>query len=116
MKYFIAAVFGAILGLTGCEQTQNKNMSVGYYPAAGVTAYKGQSVSQVWENNGAPNVAKQLEDGKVLWVYYSNYRPVGGGEIISYDMPGITNNGSVYCSVEVMFTNDTVSNVRSDCE
>lgn len=28
-----------------------------------------------------------MDDGAVMWVYYTNYRPVGGGEIISYDNP-----------------------------
>ena len=62
-------------------------MLAAYYPLQGISTYKGQSVAELWDDNGAPNIVKNMDDGAVMWVYYTNYRPVGGGEIISYDNP-----------------------------
>lgn len=85
MRYWWAMLAGAVLGMSGCQWEQVTDRRTAYYPLQGISTYKGQSVAELWEDNGAPNIVKNLDDGAVMWVYYTNYRPVGGGEIISYD-------------------------------
>lgn len=87
MRYWWAMLAGAVLGMSGCQWEQVTDRRTAYYPLQGISTYKGQSVAELWEDNGAPNIVKNLDDGAVMWVYYTNYRPVGGGEIISYDNP-----------------------------
>lgn len=87
MRYWWAMLAGAVLGMSGCQWEQVTDRRTAYYPLQGISTYKGQSVAELWDDNGAPNIVKNMDDGAVMWVYYTNYRPVGGGEIISYDNP-----------------------------
>ncbi len=87
MRYWWAMLVGAVLGMSGCQWEQVTDRRTAYYPLQGISTYKGQSVAELWDDNGAPNIVKNMDDGAVMWVYYTNYRPVGGGEIISYDNP-----------------------------
>lgn len=87
MRYWWAMLAGAVLGMSGCQWEQVTDRRTAYYPLQGISTYKGQSVAELWDDNGAPNIVKNMDDGAVMWVYYTNYRPVGGGEIISYDSP-----------------------------
>ena len=87
MRYWWAMLAGAVLGMSGCQWEQVTDRRTVYYPLQGISTYKGQSVAELWDDNGAPNIVKNMDDGAVMWVYYTNYRPVGGGEIISYDNP-----------------------------
>ena len=93
MRYWWAMLAGAVLGMSGCQWEQVTDRRTAYYPLQGISTYKGQSVAERWDDNGAPNIVKNMDDGAVMWVYYTNYRPVGGGEIISYDNPA--GNGSI---------------------
>lgn len=93
MRYWWAMLAGAVLGMSGCQWEQVTDRRTAYYPLQGISTYKGQSVAELWDDNGAPNIVKNMDDGAVMWVYYTNYRPVGGGEIISYDNPA--GNGSI---------------------
>lgn len=105
----------AILFLGACQWSQIADRQITYYPIQGISVYKGQSVANLWEANGAPNVVKNLDDGTVMWVYYTNYRPIGGSEMISYDMPS-PNNASTACSAKVLLRNDKVVAAYSDCD
>lgn len=87
MRYWWAMLAGAVLGMSGCQWEQVTDRRTAYYPLQGISTYKGQSVAELWDDNGAPNIVKNMDDGAVMWVYYTNYRPVGGWEIISYDNP-----------------------------
>lgn len=87
MRYWWAMLAGAVLGMSGCQWEQVTDRRTAYYPLQGISTYKGQSVAELWDDNGAPNIVKNMDDGAVMWVYYTNYRPTGGGEIISYDNP-----------------------------
>ena len=87
MRYWWAMLAGAVLGMGGCQWEQVTDRRTAYYPLQGISTYKGQSVAELWDDNGAPNIVKNMDDGAVMWVYYTNYRPAGGGEIISYDNP-----------------------------
>ncbi|MBR5154393.1 MAG: hypothetical protein IKW58_01565 [Alphaproteobacteria bacterium] len=113
MIYKWAMIVGAILGLCSC-QWENITDKRYVYQIQGIEAYKGQSLSSLFNNNGAPNVVKNLDDGGVIWIYYTNYRPVGGGEIISYNMdtyqPSSTN-----CVVKIVIYNEIVEEVNSNC-
>lgn len=93
MRYWWAMLAGAVLGMSGCQWEQVTDRRTAYYPLQGISTYKGQSVAELWDDNGAPNIVKNMDDGAVMWVYYTNYRPAGGGEIISYDNPA--GNGSI---------------------
>lgn len=114
MKYWFAAAVGAILGLSGCMWNKTDDIEAAYYPVQGINAYKGQSAASVFDDNGAPNVTKDLGNGMVMWIYYTNYQTVGGSEIISYDIPG-NGNGMNSCSVSVILNNGVVDSVMSDC-
>lgn len=100
MRYWWAMLAGAVLGMSGCQWEQVTDRRTAYYPLQGISTYKGQSVAELWDDNGAPNIVKNMDDGAVMWVYYTNYRPVGGGEIISYDNPA--GNGSIPGNGEYM--------------
>ena len=93
MKYKIVFIIGAILGMLSCKNTNNPNTNYSYQ-IQGITAYKGQNVSSLFNDNGAPNDIKQLDNNKIVWIYYTNYRPVGGVELISYDQPQNINNAT----------------------
>ena len=98
MRYWWAMLAGAVLGMSGCQWEQVTDRRTAYYPLQGISTYKGQSVAELWDDNGAPNIVKNMDDGAVMWVYYTNYRPAGGGEIISYDNPagnGALSGGSI---------------------
>lgn len=114
-RYIAAALLGAVLGVGGCEcLTCGNSSGRTYYPTQGINAYQGQSVSSLFNANGAPNRVENLADGDVMWIYYTNYRPVGGGELISYDNPPVAQNGTT-CTVKVTLHNDVVKNVVSNC-
>lgn len=112
IKYWWVILAGAIFGLSGCQQ---ENSFAGSYQIQGISAHKGQTVSSLYDANGAPNVVRNLDNGSVVWIYYTNYQTVGGSELISYNQP--TNaNGGTNCSVQVILTNDLVEQVISNCQ
>ncbi len=112
MKYWIALLAGAVLGIGGCEcLTCGGGRAAPVYPVQGINAYKGQSVSSLFETNGAPNQVQNLGNGSTMWTYYTTYRPFGSGEVISY------NNASsgTTCTVKAVIKNDMVVDVNSNC-
>ena len=113
MKYWWAILVGALFALTSCAWEEITDIRA-TYPIQGITAYRGQSVSSLYDDNGAPNTVNTLADGRIIWTYYTNYRPVGGGELISYDQPTANQVGNT-CRVQVFIQNDTVQQVLSDC-
>ncbi len=113
-KYWWIVLVGAIFALNGCSWEDVTDIRA-TYPIQGITAYKGQSVSSLFNDNGAPNDVQQLSQNRVLWIYYTNYRPVGGGELISYNQPSPAQQGTT-CAVKVILYNDTVEQVMSDCK
>jgi len=110
LRYWWVIMAGAVFGLCSCQWSETKE-TVATYPIQGITAYQGQDVSSLMNDNGAPNDVQNMPDGSVVWIYYTNYRPLGGGgEIISYDMP--TNaQAQNTCTVQVTIQNDTVVQV-----
>lgn len=88
MRYWWAMLAGAVLGMSGCQWEQVTDRRTAYYPLQGISTYKGQSVAELWDDNGAPNIVKNMDDGAVMWVYYTNYRPARGGEIIPIQSGG----------------------------
>lgn len=112
-KYIVAVLLGVMLALGGCEcLTCGGGASRKAYQVQGINAYKGQSVTSLFNTNGAPNNVQNLANGDIMWIYYTNYRPVGGGEMISYDNPSASQAGST-CTVKVLIRNDVVANVMS---
>ena len=112
-RYIASALLGAVLAVSCCEcLTCGNGARRAYYPVQGVNAYKGQSVTALFNTNGAPNTVKNLANGDIMWTYYTNYRPVGGGEMISYNNPPAGQAGTT-CTVNVTISNDIVSNVQS---
>lgn len=112
MRYWIALLVGAALGISGCEcLTCSGRRAAPTYPQQGINAYRGQSMTSLFETNGAPNQVQKLADGGVMWIYYTNYQSAGKGEIISY------NNASsgTTCTVKIVLRNDMVDNVISNC-
>lgn len=112
MKYWIALIVGAILGMSGCDcLTCRGRAATPTYPTQGVNAYQGQSMTSLFETNGAPNQVQKFADGSVMWIYYTNYQSAGQGEIISF------NNAATgtTCAVKVMLQNETVTDVSSNC-
>jgi len=108
-KYCWILLIGAVFALNGCEWQKTTDLRV-TYPTQGISAYEGQTVSSLFNDNGAPNTVQNMPDGSVIWTYYTNYQPVGGGELISYDMP--TNaQAQNTCTVQVTIQNDTVVQV-----
>ena len=106
-------IIGAILGMMGCrsDDIDNKNFA---YQIQGINAYRGQDVASLFDANGAPNDVKKLDNNQVMWVYYTNYRPVGDGELISYDNPS-ENNMETSCAVRVILEDDEVVQVFTNC-
>lgn len=114
-RYIAAVLVGAMLALSGCEcLTCGNNTRGAYYPVQGISAHQGQSVSSLFNANGAPNKVENLANGDIVWIYYTNYRPVGGGELISYNNPPAGQAGTT-CAVRVYIRNDAVANVVSNC-
>lgn len=111
IKYWWIVLAAAIFAMSGCQWSETTETSV-TYPTQGITAYEGQSVSALFNDNGAPNTVQNLTDGSVIWTYYTNYQPVGGGELISYDMPTDA-QAQTTCTVQVMIKNNTVTEVIS---
>ena len=114
IKYWWIILVGAIFSLSGCQWEDTSEIEA-TYPISGINAYQGQDVSSLFEINGAPNSVQNLENGDVMWIYYTNYRPIGGSELISYDMPP-NNTASTTCTVNVILKNDVVSQVMSNCQ
>lgn len=110
MIYRWAMIIGILFGICSCTN-QHKD----FYAFDNIEAYKGQSVSDLFDSNGAPNRINNLSNGSVEWIYYTNYRPVGGVEIISFDEPNSQNN-TVNCTVRVIILNNIVQNIYSNCE
>ena len=113
MRYKIGFIIGAILGMCSCRNANYPNTNYSYQ-IQGITAYKGQNVSSLFDDNGAPNDIKQLNNNKIMWIYYTNYRPVGGGELISYDQPQNINN-TTNCVVKVILDENMVEQVFTNC-
>ncbi len=112
MKYWIALIVGAILGMGGCDcLTCRGRPAAPTYPTPGINAYQGQSMTSLFETNGAPNQVQKLADGSVMWIYYTTYQSAGRGEIISYNntAPGTT------CTVKVLLRGEMVTDVSSNC-
>ena len=108
-----AVILGAILGICGCANDDIANRSFAYQ-IQGISAYKGQDVADLFEANGAPNAVKRLDNNQIMWIYYTNYRPVGGGEIISYDNPPANKLGTS-CMVRIVLENDIVQQIFTNC-
>ena len=113
MIYKLALIIGMILGMCGC-QWENITKEKYSYQIQGIQTYKGQDVSDLLDINGAPNAVKNLDNGDLMWIYYTNYRPVGGGELITYDVPSSQQIGT-NCVVKVIISNDIVTQVISNC-
>lgn len=114
MKYKWAIIVGAILGMCSCtnENPQKKSFT---YQIQGIDAYRGQSVASLFDANGAPNKVNKLGNNREAWIYYTNYRPLGGGELISFNNQSLGNN-STGCTVEVILENAVVQQVFTDCK
>ena len=112
IKYWWAVLVGAVFGLCSCQWQETSDIS---YQIQGISAYKGQDVNSLYDDNGAPNVVRNLANGDIAWIYYTNYRPLGGGELISYNQP-TSDNGATNCAVQVILKNDVVSEVISNCQ
>ena len=114
MVYKIALIVGIILGISGCqwESITKENYS---YQIQGIETYKGQEVAELLNINGAPNAIKKFNNGEVLWIYYTNYRPVGGGELISFNEPTQQQIGTS-CVVKIIIFKGIVQQVISNCE
>ncbi len=113
MKLLKISILALVLFAGACHwSTNNKNS---YYQLNGIAAYKGQSISELWLANGAPNVIKNLSDGVIMWIYYTNFQSVGGGEMISYNMP-YPSSSAIKCCVKILLRNDKVISAYSDCD
>lgn len=114
-RYIVAALLGAVLAVSGCECLTCGNASRrAYSQSQPINAYQGQSVSSLFNTNGAPNSVQNLANGDVMWIYYTNYRPLGGGELISYNNPPAGQAGTT-CVVKVILRQDIVVSVTSNC-
>ena len=113
MIYKWAMILGAVLGICSCsiDDIDSQKFS---YQIQGINAYKGQDVASLFDANGAPNTIKRLNNNKMMWVYYTNYRPVGGGEIITYDNPQ-PNSKSTTCAVKVILKDNLVEQIFTNC-
>ena len=113
MIYKWAMLIGALGGLCSCagDDIDNKNFN---YQIQGINAYRGQDVASLFDANGAPNAIKKLNNNRVMWVYYTNYRPVGGGELISYDNPS-ANSQATTCAVRVILEDNEVQQIFTNC-
>lgn len=114
MVYKWAMIVVAICGICGCAQDDISKKTYAYQ-IQGITAYRGQDVANLFDANGAPNAVKKLDNGQTMWVYYTNYRPIGGGELISYNMPSVV-SGATSCVVRVILEDDVVQQVFTNCQ
>lgn len=115
MKQTTIFFLSSLLFLAACQWETITDRQAAYYPIQGISVYKGQSVANLWDANGAPNVLKNLDDDTVMWVYYTNFQQVGGGEMISYNTPS-TNSAATSCSAKILLRNDRVVAAYSDCK
>ena len=113
IKYWWVVLVGALFTLSGCQWTGMTDTEQ-TYTIQGITAYQGQDVDSLFNTNGAPNTIQNLPDGSVVWIYDTNYRPIGNSELISYDVPNSNQTGTS-CSVQVTLLNGLVTQVNSDC-
>ena len=112
MIYRAVFILCILFTLTACKSNEtNQNYA---YQIQGINAYKGQDVSSLFDANGAPNTIKRLEDNRIMWVYYTNYRSIGGGELISYDNPP-TNKMATACMVKVILDDNIVQQIFTNC-
>ncbi|MBE6463006.1 MAG: hypothetical protein E7005_04520 [Alphaproteobacteria bacterium] len=113
MIYKLVLVFAMFLSIMGCtrDDIDRKTFS---YQIQGINAYRGQDVSDLFDANGAPNAIKRLDDNRIMWVYYTNYRPVGGGELISYDNPPQSKIATA-CMVRVILEDNIVQQIFTNC-
>lgn len=114
MKKTIFLFLSSLLFLTACQWEKFSGGKIAYYPIQGISVYKGQSVANLWEANGAPNVVKNLDDDTVMWVYYTNFQQIGGGEMISYNTPS-ANSSATSCSAKILLRKDRVVAAYSNC-
>ena len=113
MVYKLAIACSCLIGLCSCAKDDIDSKSF-QYQIQGITAFRGQDVASLFDANGAPNAVKKLDNGQVMWVYYTNYRPIGGGELISYDNPS-SNGGATSCMVRVILEDDIVEQIFTNC-
>jgi hypothetical protein len=111
--YFLILI--SFLSLSGCqwwkEQTEDTT-----YQIQGISAYKGQNAADLFNNNGAPNQVKQIGNNAVIWIYDTNYQPVGGGELISFNVPNNPAPNATNCQVKIVLVNNLVQQVISNCQ
>ena len=50
-----------------------------------------------------------------MWIYYTNFQSVGGGEMISYNIP-YPSSSAIKCSVKVLLRNEKVISAYSNCD
>lgn len=112
MKLLKSSLWALVFILGACHW--NDDSKNAYYQLNGIAVYKGQSISDLWLANGAPNVIKNLDDGVVMWIYYTNFQSVGGGEMISYNIP-YPSSSAIKCSVKVLLRNEKVISAYSNC-
>lgn len=112
IKYWWIVLVGAIFALSGCEWERTTDMHA-IYTVQGISAYEGQTVSSLFNDNGAPNKVQNMPDGSIIWTYYTNYQPVGGGELISYDMPTDA-QAQTTCTVQITIENGMVTQVMEN--
>ena len=112
-KYWWIMLVSAIFALSGCSWEQVTDMRA-TYPIQNITAYRGQSLAALFDDNGAPNSVHNLDNGDVMWIYYTNYRPLGGGELITYNQPHSSQQG-LACAVKVILHQEIVAQVYSTC-
>jgi hypothetical protein len=112
IKYWWIVLVGALFALSGCEWERTTEIQT-TYPIEGMSVYQGQTVSSLFNDNGAPNKVQNMPDGSIVWTYYTNYQPVGGGELISYDMPTGA-QAQTTCTVQVIIVNGMVSQVMQN--
>ena len=113
-KYWWVILVSALFALGSCAWKETSDIHA-VYPIQGITAYQGQDVTSLLDDNGAPNTIQNLPDGKIAWIYYTNFRPVGGGELISYDNPS-PQQAQTTCMVKVILYEDAVEQVISNCQ
>ena len=113
-KYWWVVLISAIFALGSCSWKAATEWNTSY-PIEGITAYKGQDAASVLNDNGAPNSVQNLPNGRIMWIYYTNFRPVGGVELISFDQP-TPEQLQTTCAVKVIFNNDNVEQVISNCQ
>ena len=113
MNYRWIILTGVILGICSCANNgiDGKNFQ---YQIQGITAFRGQDAESLFDTNGAPNTVKRLDNNQVMWIYYTNYRPLGGGELISYDNPP-SDSTVTSCIVKIILEDDFVKQVLTNC-